>query len=98
MFKYLLLSVHIFVIGMLGLFLVRRHIIIILMSIELMLLSININFVAFSIYIDDLLGQLYCLLVLTVGAAETALGLAILIVYYKLRGGISTDLIGKLKS
>jgi len=98
MFKYLFLSVHIFVIGMLGLFLVRRHIIIILMSIELMLLSININFVAFSIYIDDLLGQLYCLLVLTVGAAETALGLAILIVYYKLRGGISTDLIGKLKS
>lgn len=98
MLKYLFLSSNLFIIGMLGIFLIRRHIIIILMSIELMLLAVNINFVVFSVYLDDLLGQVYCLLVLTIGAAETALGLAILIVYYKLRGGISTDLISKLKS
>jgi len=98
MFKYLFLSTDLFIIGVLGLFLIRRHIIIILMSIELMLLSINIIFVAFSIFTDQMIGQIYCLLVLMVGAAETALGLAILIVYYKLRGGISIDLIGKLKS
>lgn len=98
MFKYLFLSTDLFIIGVLGLFLIRRHIIIILMSIELMLLSINIIFVAFSVFTDQMLGQIYCLLVLMVGAAETALGLAILIVYYKLRGGISIDLIGKLKS
>jgi len=68
------------------------------MSIELMLLASSINFVASSVYLDDYLGQLYCLMIMTVGAAETALGLAILIVYYKLRGGISADSIHRLKS
>jgi len=98
MFKFIVLSSSLFFICILGLFLVRRHILICLISIELMLLGANINFVAFSIYLDNILGQLYCLMVMTVGAAETALGLAILIVYYKLRGGISADLINKLKS
>lgn len=79
-------------------FLSRKHVIIILISLELILLSININFVVFSIFLDDLLGQIYALLVLTVAAAESALGLAILIVYYRLRGGISIDLINLLKS
>jgi len=79
-------------------FLSRKHIIIILISLELILLSTNINFVIFSVFLDDILGQIYALLVLTVAAAESALGLAILIVYYRLRGGISIDLIALLKS
>lgn len=87
-----------FIIGSFGTFLVKKHIIIILIAFELILLSITINFVIFSIYLDDLLGQLYALLVLTVAASESALGLAILIVYYKLRGGIALDLISLLKS
>jgi len=79
-------------------FLSRKHVIIILISLELILLSTNINFVIFSVFLDDILGQIYALLVLTVAAAESALGLAILIVYYRLRGGISIDLISLLKS
>lgn len=95
---YLVLSVSLFLVGTFGMFLSRKHVIIILISLELILLSININFVVFSIFLDDLLGQIYALLVLTVAAAESALGLAILIVYYRLRGGISIDLINLLKS
>jgi len=95
---YILLSVCLFLIGTFGMFLSRKHVIIILISLELILLSTNINFVIFSVYLDDILGQLYALLVLTVAAAESALGLAILIVYYRLRGGISIDLISLLKS
>jgi NADH-quinone oxidoreductase subunit K len=79
-------------------FLIRKHIIIILISFELLLLSININFISASIFIDDLQGQIISLLVLTVAASESALGLALLIVYYRLRGGISLDLINLLKS
>jgi len=79
-------------------FLSRKHIIIILISLELILLAVNINFVIFSIFLDDFMGQIFALFVLTVAAAETALGLAILIVYYRLRGGISIDLINLLKS
>jgi NADH-quinone oxidoreductase subunit K len=95
---YLLLSISLFLVGAFGMFLSRKHVIIILISLELILLSININFVVFSVFLDDLLGQIYALLVLTVAAAESALGLAILIVYYRLRGGISIDLINLLKS
>lgn len=98
MFVYLILSSIVFTLGLFGMFLSRKHIIVILISLELVLLSININFVAFSIYLDDFMGQLYVLLILTVAAAETALGLAILVVYYRLRGGISLDLIQLLKS
>lgn len=79
-------------------FLSRKHILIILISIELILLSVNINFIVFSIMLDDLLGQLYSLLVLTVAASETAIGLAIIIIYYRLRGSISIKLISLLKS
>ena len=98
MFIYTLLSSFLFTVGVFGMFLSRKHIIIILISLELVLLSININFVTFSIYLDDFLGQIYVLLILTVAAAETALGLAILVIYYRLRGGISIDLINLLKS
>ena len=78
-------------------FLLKKHLINILISLELILLSINLNFVIFSSYLDDILGQLYCLFVLTVAAAESSIGLAILIIYYRLRGGISIDLITLLK-
>ena len=97
MFLLLCLSFILFVIGLLGLFLFRRHLIIFLISLEILLLCININFVTFSVYLDDFLGQIYVLLILTVAAAETALGLAILVIYYRLRGGISIDLITLLK-
>jgi len=95
---YLILSISLFLIGTFGMFLSRKHVIIILISLELILLSTNINFVIFSVFLDDIMGQIYALLVLTVAAAESALGLAILIVYYRLRGGISIDLISLLKS
>lgn len=97
MINYLIISFNIFLIGVLGICLARKHIIIILISLELILLSINFNFICGSVFFDDLLGQIYALLVLTVAAAETAIGLALLIIYYRLRGGISVDLITLLK-
>jgi len=96
--KYLFISSFVFVIGCFGMFLSRKHILIILISIELILLSININFIVFSVMLDDLLGQLYSLLLLAVAASETAIGLAVIIIYYRLRGGISIKLISLLKS
>jgi len=95
---YLFLSISLFLVGTFGMSFSRKHVIIILISLELILLSATLNFVIFSIFLDDILGQIYALLVLTVAAAESALGLAILIVYYRLRGGISIDLISLLKS
>jgi len=98
MSKYLVLSSMLFLIGLLGLFLSRQtHLIIILMALEIILLSANINFIVFSIYFDDILGQIYSLLILTIGAVESAIGLAILIVYYRLRGSIAVDMIYTLK-
>lgn len=96
-FFILFISFIIFVIGFFGLFLVRKNLIIILMSIEIMLLSINLNFLIFSFLLDDLIGESFALLILTVAAAEAAIGLAILIVYYRLRGVISLDYISSLK-
>jgi len=83
MFIHLLLSLILFVIGIFGLFLSRKNIILIIMSLELMLLSINYNFLFLSTYLDDLLGQLFSLLILTIGACESAIGLALLICYYR---------------
>lgn len=97
MFFYIILSLLIFIIGVFGTFLYNKHLINILISLELMLLSVNINFIVFSCFLDDILGQIYCLMVLTVAAAESSLGLAILILYYRLRGGISVDLVNLLK-
>lgn len=94
---YVILSALLFVTGICGIFLNRKNIITLLMSIELMLLAVNINFVAFSVYLNDLTGQIFTMLVLTVAAAEAAIGLAILVVYYRNRGTIDVDDISSLK-
>lgn len=94
---YVMLSSLLFVIGVCGIFLNRKNIITILMSIELILLSVNINFVAFSTALGDLTGQIFTLLVLTVAAAEAAIGLAILVIFFRNRGSIDVDDIQELK-
>ncbi|MEO1329701.1 MAG: NADH-quinone oxidoreductase subunit NuoK [Pseudomonadota bacterium] len=88
---YLTVAAMLFVIGVFGIFLNRKNVIIILMSIELMLLSININLVAFSAYSGDLVGQVFTLFVLTVAAAEAAIGLAILVCFFRNRGSIAVE-------
>jgi NADH-quinone oxidoreductase subunit K len=98
MFIYIYLSTLLFLLGVFGMFFSRKHIIIILLALELILLSIDINFCVFGVFLNDLLGQIYALMVLTIAAAESSIGLAILIIYYRLRGGISIDLISLLKS
>jgi len=89
----LVVTTILFIIGMLGLVLNRKNILIIIISIEIMLLSINLNFVIFSIYLDDMIGQIYVLFILTVAATESALGLAIITAFYKLRKTIIFDTI-----
>jgi len=93
----LILSTILFIIGILGMSLSKKNVLMFLISLELILLAASINFIGFSIFLDDFLGQIYSLMILTVGAAESALGLAILIVYYRLRGGIKIDMINLLK-
>ena len=88
---YLTVAAILFTLGIFGIFLNRKNIIIILMSIELMLLAINLNFVAFSAYLGDLAGQVFAMFVLTVAAAEAAIGLAILVVYFRNRGSIEVE-------
>jgi NADH-quinone oxidoreductase subunit K len=95
--RYLFVAMVLFLLGLSGIFLNRKNIIILLMSIELMLLSINFNFIIFSIFLDDILGQLFALLVLTVAAAESAIGLAILVIYYRVRGTIAIEFIDLMK-
>ena len=97
MIKYLIISCVLFFIGIMGLFLTRRHIILLLLSVELIFLAINYNFMIFSVFLDDLLGQFYALCVITIAAAESSIGLAILVIFYRLRGGISLDIINYLK-
>jgi len=94
---YLTLAAIIFTIGIVGIFLNRKNIIIILMSIELILLSVNINLVSFSIYLQNLVGQIFTMFVLTVAAAEAAIGLAIIVIYYKNKGSIHVEQINSLK-
>ncbi len=94
---FVLLSTLLFVIGVCGIFLNRKNIITILMSVELMLLAVNINLVAFSVHMGDLTGQIFAIFVLTVAAAEAAIGLAILVVYFRNRGTIDVDDISALK-
>ena len=89
-FHYLLLSAALFTIGIIGV-LTRRNIMIILMSIELILLAVNVNLVAFSAYLGDLVGQVFAMFVLTVAAAEAAIGLAVLVVFYRNRGSIAVE-------
>jgi NADH-quinone oxidoreductase subunit K len=95
--NYLVVAAIVFTIGVLGIFLNRRNVIIILMSIELILLSVNINFVAFSAYLGNLTGQIFALFVLTVAAAEAAIGLAILVVYFRNRGTIAVEDVNLMK-
>ena len=94
---YLILSSLIFFLGVIGIFLNRKNVINILMSIELILLGVNINFIAFSYYSNDLIGQIFSLFILTVAAAEAAIGLAILVVYFRNKGSIDVKDINVLK-
>lgn len=95
--KYQLIALILFIIGLSGIFLNRKNIIIMLMSIELILLSINFNFIICSVFLDDIVGQIFALLILTVAAAESAIGLAILVIYYRIRGIITIELINLMK-
>jgi NADH-quinone oxidoreductase subunit K len=94
---YLTVAAVLFVIGIFGIFVNRRNVIIILMSIELMLLAVNINLVAFSAFLGDLAGQVFTLFVLTVAAAEAAIGLAILVCFFRIRGSIDVEDISTMK-
>ena len=89
--NFLVVAAVLFTIGILGIFVNRKNIIVILMSVELMLLSVNINLVAFSHFLGDMVGQVFAMFVLTVAAAEAAIGLAILVVYFRNRGSIAVE-------
>jgi NADH-quinone oxidoreductase subunit K len=94
---YLAVAAILFTLGVFGIFINRKNVIVILMSIELILLAVNINLVAFSSFLGDMVGQVFALLVLTVAAAEAAIGLAILVVYYRNRGSIAVQDINMMK-
>ena len=94
---YIVVSAMLFVLGVLGIFLNRKNIIVILMAIELILLSVNIQLVAFSAFLGDLVGQVFAMFVLTVAAAEAAIGLAILVIYFRCRGTIAVDDVARIK-
>ncbi len=94
---YLILAAILFTIGVFGIFLNRKNVIVILMSVELLLLAVSINLVAFSAFLGDLVGQVFALVVLTVAAAESAIGLAIIVVYFRNRGSIAVDDINLMK-
>jgi NADH-quinone oxidoreductase subunit K len=94
---YLAVAAILFTIGVLGIFINRRNVIVILISIELILLAVNINFVAFSSFQHNLVGQIFAMIVLTVAAAEAAIGLAILVVYFRNRGSIAVEGINMMK-
>jgi NADH-quinone oxidoreductase subunit K len=94
---FVVVSSILFVLGVLGIFLNRKNIIVILMAIELILLAVNINLVAFSAFLGDLTGQIFAMFVLTVAAGEAAIGLAILVIYFRSRGTIAVDSVDHLK-
>ena len=94
---YVVVSSILFVLGVLGIFLNRKNVIIILMAIELILLSVNLNLVAFSSFLGDLTGQIFAMFVLTVAAAEAAIGLAILVIYFRDRGTIAVEDVNRMK-
>jgi NADH-quinone oxidoreductase subunit K len=97
LFNLFWVNFFLFFIGLWGIFMTRKNFLVILMSIEIMLLAVNLNFIFFSVYLDDIIGQMFALYVLTVAAAESAIGLAILVVYYRIRGVIAIDNISALK-
>ena len=94
---YITVSAILFVLGVLGIFINRKNIIIILMAIELILLSVNINFVAFSVYLGDMVGQVFAMFVLTVAAAEAAIGLAILVIFFRGNATIAVDDVNRMR-
>jgi NADH-quinone oxidoreductase subunit K len=94
---YLTVAAILFTIGVFGIFLNRKNVIIILMSVELILLSVNINLVAFSSFLGDMVGQVFAMFILTVAAAEAAIGLAILVVYFRNRGSIEVEDLNVMK-
>ena len=94
---YVVVSSFLFVLGVLGIFINRTHIIVVLMAIELILLAVNINLVAFSSFLGDLTGQVFAMFVLTVAAGEAAIGLAILVIYFRSRGTIAVDDVNRMK-
>ncbi len=94
---YLSVGAILFTTGILGIFLNRKNIIVILMSIELILLAVNVNLVAFSTFLGDIVGQVFALLVLTVAAAAAAIGLAVLVVYFRIRGSIAVEDVNMMK-
>ncbi|MBM3467229.1 MAG: NADH-quinone oxidoreductase subunit NuoK [Alphaproteobacteria bacterium] len=94
---YLILVAFIFSIGVTGLFMNRKSVITILMAIELMLLAVNINFVAFSVYLQDIVGQVFSIIILSIAAAEISIGLAILVLYFRNRGSIEIEDINQMK-
>ncbi len=94
---YLTVAACLFTLGILGIFLNRKNVIVILMSVELMLLAVNINLVAFSAFLGNITGQIFALFILTVAAAEAAIGLAIIVVYYRNRGSIAVEDINMMK-
>jgi NADH-quinone oxidoreductase subunit K len=97
LWNYLIVGALVFVIGVMGIFLNRKNVIIILMSIELILLSVSINFITFSAFLGDLFGQVFVMFVLTVAAAESAIGLAIVMIYFRNRGSIAVEDVNTMK-
>ena len=95
---FLFIAFFVYVVGLIGIFVTRKNIILILLSIELMLISINFSLIIFSVYFDDIIGQIFSLFILTIAAAESSIGLAILVIYYRIKGNISLDLITAIKS
>jgi NADH-quinone oxidoreductase subunit K len=95
---FIFFSFLLFFIGFIGAILIKRYFILTLISIELMLLAININFIIYSVYLDDLLGQIYSIVFLTLAASESVLGLALVIIFFRLKGGLSLDSIYFLKA
>ena len=94
---YLVVAAILFTLGVLGIFINRKNLIVILMAIELILLAVNLNLVAFSAYLHDLVGQVFAMFVLTVAAGEAAIGLAILVIYFRGRGTIAVDDVNRMK-
>lgn len=97
LYFFLIFSLVLFFFSILGIFITKKNLIIILISTELLFLSINFNFLIFSVYLDDMVGQIFSLLILTISASEAAIGLAILIIFYRIRGVISINFINSLK-
>lgn len=93
----ILYGMGLFVVGIFGSFVVRKNLVIILMSLELMLLGISLNFIVYSVYLDDIVGQLVALIILVVAASESAVGLSMIVIYYRLRGVINISMISMLK-